>query len=81
MAERAARVLVIRTDKVGDMLLSTPAIKAVRAALPGAHLTVLASVYNEPAIRGWKVPDDIEVYDQAWPLRKRMAASLALRRR
>jgi lipopolysaccharide heptosyltransferase II len=41
---RAARkVLLIRLDNLGDVLLMTPAFHAVRRALPDAHLTLLAS--------------------------------------
>lgn len=36
-------VLIIRTDKIGDVVLTTPAIAAVRANLPGAKISVLVS--------------------------------------
>jgi heptosyltransferase-2 len=75
------RVVVIRTDKVGDLLLSMPAIRAVRRAFPSAHLTVLASPYNAPALRGWQVPDEVELYDPAWPFRRRWRVAQDIRRR
>ncbi len=75
------RVVVIRTDKVGDLLLTMPAIRAVRQAFPAAHLTVLASPYNAPAITGWTVPDCVELYDPAWPFRRRWRVATGLRRR
>lgn len=37
------RVLVVRHDAIGDTLLSLPAIHALHAALPDAHLTVVTS--------------------------------------
>ncbi len=77
----AKRILVVRTDKIGDMLLSTPAIRSIRQAWPMADLTVLASPYNAPAILGWSVPDRIQLYDRAWPLARRVAAARDLRRR
>jgi heptosyltransferase-2 len=73
------RVLVIRTDKVGDLLLTMPAIRAVRRAFPSAHLTVLASPYNAPVLRGWHVPDRVEFYDPAWPFRRRWRVAQHLR--
>src|SRR5918997_6830517 len=36
------RVLLIRLDNLGDVLLTTPAFRAVRQALPNAHLALLA---------------------------------------
>lgn len=59
------RIVVVRTDKVGDLLLTMPAIRAIRTAFPAAHLTVLASPYNAPALQGWRVPDRVELYDSA----------------
>lgn len=36
------RVLVIQTWGIGDMVMTTPMLQALRAALPKAHLTVVA---------------------------------------
>jgi ADP-heptose:LPS heptosyltransferase len=42
--ERAAlrRVLLVRLDNLGDVLLTTPGFRAIRQALPEAHLALLA---------------------------------------
>jgi ADP-heptose:LPS heptosyltransferase len=40
--EALGRVLLIRLDNLGDTLLTTPAFRAVRQALPKAHLALLA---------------------------------------
>ena len=48
-AERAARwraarhLLLVRLDNLGDLLMTTPALAAVRATLPAARLTLLTS--------------------------------------
>lgn len=39
----ARRILVVRPDNVGDVVLLTPALRALRAAAPGARLELLAS--------------------------------------
>ncbi|MDH0868155.1 glycosyltransferase family 9 protein [Mitsuaria sp. GD03876] len=39
----ARRVLLIRLDNLGDVLMTTPAIAAVRESLPDARLTLLAA--------------------------------------
>jgi heptosyltransferase II len=40
--ETKRRILIRATNWVGDAVMSLPAIRAVREAFPGAHLTVLA---------------------------------------
>jgi ADP-heptose:LPS heptosyltransferase len=40
------RILLSRTDRIGDLVLSTPAIATVRASFPGAHLAIVTSPYN-----------------------------------
>jgi len=40
------RILLTRTDRIGDLVLSTPAIATVRASFPEAHLTIVTSAYN-----------------------------------
>ncbi len=37
------RLLVVRLDNIGDVVLLTPALRALRGALPSAHLCLLAS--------------------------------------
>jgi ADP-heptose:LPS heptosyltransferase len=40
------RIVLARTDRVGDLILSTPAIASVRASFPHAHITLVSSRYN-----------------------------------
>src|SRR5437588_8820332 len=40
------RIVLVRTDRIGDLILSTPAIATVRASFPGAHVTMVCSSYN-----------------------------------
>jgi ADP-heptose:LPS heptosyltransferase len=41
------RILLSRTDRIGDLVLSTPAIATVRASFPDAHLTMVTGEYNK----------------------------------
>lgn len=41
--QAARRILCIRLDSLGDVLMCTPAIRALRHTLPGSHLTLLTS--------------------------------------
>jgi ADP-heptose:LPS heptosyltransferase len=40
------KILLSRTDRIGDLILSTPAIATVRASFPQAHITMITSPYN-----------------------------------
>jgi ADP-heptose:LPS heptosyltransferase len=40
------KILLSRTDRIGDLILSTPAIATVRASFPAAHIAMVASPHN-----------------------------------
>jgi ADP-heptose:LPS heptosyltransferase len=40
------KILLSRTDRIGDLVLSTPAIATVRRSFPGAHVAMVTSEYN-----------------------------------
>lgn len=40
------RILILKRDKLGDMLLTTPMLSLLRQALPQARIEVLANTYN-----------------------------------
>ncbi len=43
-------VLLSRTDRIGDLILSTPAIATVRRSFPNAHITLVTSAYNRVVV-------------------------------
>ncbi len=53
------RILLSRTDRVGDLILSTPAIATIRASFPAAHITIVCSRYNAVVVE--RSPDVDEV--------------------
>ena len=48
---REARILIIRPDHIGDVLLTTPAIALLRLSLPSAHLAALVGPWSAEVIR------------------------------
>ena len=54
-----ARILYIRTDRLGETLLTLPALAAVRQAFPGSRLTFLAHPALAGLLRGWPVLDEV----------------------
>ena len=45
------RIVLTRLDRVGDLLLSTPAIASVRRSWPQAHVTLICSRYNAVVVK------------------------------
>ena len=60
------RVLVIRLDNLGDVLVTTPAIHAIRESLPGAQITLLASPVGAQVGRLDPDIDEVIVYEAPW---------------
>lgn len=64
--QNARRVLIVRLDNLGDVLVTTPAIHAVRQALPEAQITLLASPVGAQAGRLNPDIDDVIEYQAPW---------------
>src|SRR5579859_2418534 len=63
----AARlILAVRLDNLGDVLVTTPAFHAIKASLPGARVTLLASPVGAQVAELNPDIDDIIVYDAPW---------------
>lgn len=58
------RILVVRTDRVGDVVLTTPAMKALRDHFPGVHIAGLVSPVTAPLLRGNPCIDEVIVDDR-----------------
>ncbi len=54
------RLLLVRPDHLGDLLLTLPAIAGLRAALPDAHLTLLGGPWSAGVLRGYPHLDAVE---------------------
>lgn len=59
------RILLIRRDNIGDLVLTTPLIAALRMARPDAWIGVLANSYNAPVLSGNPHLDALYTYDKA----------------
>ncbi|MCB1737332.1 MAG: glycosyltransferase family 9 protein [Gammaproteobacteria bacterium] len=59
------RILVIRRDNIGDLVLTTPLIHALRRRFPDAKLDVLTNSYCAPVLNGNPDVDQVHVYAKA----------------
>lgn len=47
-----SKILIVRTDRIGDVLLTTPMSAAIRAASPGTRIYWLVRPYTAPLLKG-----------------------------
>lgn len=57
-------ILIIRLDRIGDVLLSTPAIKSVRNAYPDSRISAMVRPYCEGIVKGNPYLDEVIIYDK-----------------
>jgi ADP-heptose:LPS heptosyltransferase len=62
----AKRILAIRLDNLGDVLVTTPAIRAIRQSVPDASITLLASGVGAQVGALNPDIDDVIVYPAPW---------------
>jgi lipopolysaccharide heptosyltransferase II len=60
------RVLAVRLDNLGDVLMTTPALAAIRQSVPEASVTLLTSPAGAAAARCLPELDDVIVFDAPW---------------
>ena len=59
------KIIIVRMDRIGDVVLSTPAIKAVRNAYPDSHIAVLVRPYAREVVDGNPYIDEVITYDKS----------------
>ena len=58
------KILITRTDRIGDVMLSTPVFRAVREAYPKSHIAVLVRPYARDIVEGNPYIDEVIIYDK-----------------
>ncbi len=66
--ESIRKILIVRQhDQLGDLLIATPAIRAVRRRFPSAFIAVVVREYTAPVILNNPYIDEVIVfYDKLW---------------
>ncbi len=62
--DKFRRILIVRTDRIGDVLLSTPVIKALRYNYPDAYIAMMVSPYAKDIVEGNPYLDKVIIYDK-----------------
>ncbi|HEY3061298.1 MAG TPA: glycosyltransferase family 9 protein [Chloroflexota bacterium] len=58
------RILVVKLATLGDLLIATPALRALRTTFPDAHIGVLTTAAGSAALRGLDSLDELLVFDK-----------------
>src|SRR6202049_1223490 len=69
----ANRILVVRLASLGDLLITTPALRALRTSFPDAQIGVLTTPGSAPALRGLDTYDEVIPFDKSASTRPRDA--------
>lgn len=64
--KRVERVLLMNLAHIGDVLMTTPAIEAVRQAYPKAHLAFLAGPWSADLLKSNPFIDNLIIYPASW---------------
>ncbi len=76
--QSARRILCIRLDSLGDVLMCTPAIRALRQSIPGCHLTLLTSPSGAAVAPHIPELDATISYRAPWMKHEELATTAAL---
>ena len=57
------RILLIRLDHLGDMVLTLPALKNLRDNYPGAKITLLTGSWDKSLFENYNLVDEVLTYD------------------
>jgi heptosyltransferase-2 len=58
------RILIVRTDRIGDVVLSTPVIRAIRDNFPNAYIAMMVSPCALDIVKDNPFLDEVIVYDK-----------------
>lgn len=66
------KILLVRTDRIGDVISVTPAISILRKNLPDAHIALLVSPYTVDAVKNNPDIDEVIVQKPLFALLKEL---------
>lgn len=62
-SKEALRILVVRCDRLGDVILSTPVFDVIKRHYPHSYLTVMVQASVAPLLRGLPSVDEVMIYE------------------
>lgn len=62
--KKPKKILIIRTDRLGDVILSTPVIKNLRNFYPDSHIAFMVRPYTKAIVENNPYLNEVIVYDK-----------------
>lgn len=59
------KILVVRTDRIGDVVLTTPVLKALRDNYPQSHIAMMVAPESRELLEENPYSDEVIVYDKS----------------
>jgi len=75
--QKPNKILIVRTDRLGDVVLSTPVIKNLRLSFPKSHIAFMCRPYTREVLEGNPDLDEVIIYDK-YGRQKSLGASIKL---
>ena len=66
------RIIIFRADRLGDFLIISNIIKAIKKKYKDSHITVVGSKFNNNFIKSYKVIDRVIVYDKKSSIKEKI---------
>jgi lipopolysaccharide heptosyltransferase II len=73
--ETPRRILLLRLERIGDLLMTIAAVREVRRRAPDAHIDLVVGSWNEPLAARIEQVDRLETLDAPWLARGRGRAA------
>ena len=67
------RFIIFRTDRLGDFLIISSIIKAIKNKYKDSHITLVGSPYNRKIINSYSIIDKVLIYDKNSSLKKKIS--------
>lgn len=58
------KILITRTDRLGDVLLSTPVLRAIRERYPDSYIAIMVRPYTKDCVEGNPYINEVIIYDK-----------------
>lgn len=75
------RILLLRLERIGDLLMTLEAIAAVRSYAPHAHIDLVVGSWNTELARLIPAVDSVETLDAPWMRQQRLPSRVSVRAR
>ncbi len=79
-SKRINKIMIIRADRIGDLILSTPSFAALRKRFPNAYISLIVRSYTKDLVFDNPMIDEVIAFDSDMPLLRKLRFLLSWRK-